>query len=46
MRGDSEDGEHYMEQALSRVQKTLLQAEPIGDGGAARYFATCAMAVS
>jgi hypothetical protein len=39
-----EDGEHYMEQALSRVQKSL-DHQPETQG-VARWFNACAMAVA
>jgi len=38
-----DDGERYLEQALSRVQGSLLKP-PVS--GVARFFATCAMAVA
>jgi hypothetical protein len=36
-------GEHFLEQALSRVQESLHEPPVSGVG---RYFATCAMAVA
>jgi len=37
---EMDKGERYLEQALSRVQKTLERPTPAPDSGAARYFAT------
>jgi len=40
---DMDKGERFLEQALSRVQGSLLKP-PVS--GVARFFATCAMAVA
>jgi len=43
---EMDKGERFLEQALSRVQESREHPAPVADSGAARYFATCAMAVT
>ena len=43
---EMDEGERYLEQALSRVLESLEQPEPAATSGVSRYFQTCAMAIA